>query len=451
MLKKCQSRKPASNLLGSNIRINRMLRDTLVTLMETMNWLQSNLSTSLQILNMQMDLVLSSSSSSRSNIELVLAAADRLDQGSLGLHEKLDTTEQHLRQLVGVELRLRSFPSDYSPPCVLISCTTRFASISLLEDAEKGLGLAKADFVIGSTHKKLLQLFWEGKASYSDTVPNGDTILHKLITGWQQYTYQWDASSWLAWCALIKDLLQNGLLPHHANDCGETPADQMLLKFDIYGRRRDPGQQQATLDICSDILSSGDYWRTWPLTGGIIRTLTIICIMGLGMIIYLKIKITVFDLFGGLLKEKKLKVEVFTQVSWDSQKNIFRHYLERASGYSAGLTLILTGQQVLLYSFYLVTQLVLVLLEQHVKRTARTASDIDQVHKLLPRAQRTLTSSSGIREQVVQRFIDRRKRLKVVAETFLSDELRHALSLTPDTLLGFDAFRTYEAPKAELF
>lgn len=40
--------------------------------------------------------------------------------------------------------------------------------------------------------------------------------------------------------------------------------------------------------------------------------------MGLGMIIYLKIKITVFDLFGGLLKEKKLKVEVFTQVSWDS-------------------------------------------------------------------------------------------------------------------------------------
>lgn len=60
----------------------------------------------------QMDLVLSSSSSSASNIELVLAAADRLDQGSLGLGGKLDTIEQHVKQLVRVELRLRSLPSD---------------------------------------------------------------------------------------------------------------------------------------------------------------------------------------------------------------------------------------------------------------------------------------------------------------------------------------------------
>jgi hypothetical protein len=60
----------------------------------------------------QMDLVLSSSSSSASNIDLVLAAADRLDQGSLGLDGKLDTIEQHLKQLVRVELRLRIFPSD---------------------------------------------------------------------------------------------------------------------------------------------------------------------------------------------------------------------------------------------------------------------------------------------------------------------------------------------------
>jgi hypothetical protein len=58
---------------------------------------------------------------------------------------------------------------------------------------------------------------------------------------------------------------------------------------------------------------------------------------------------------------------------------------------------------------------------------------------------------SGIRELVVQEFIDRRKRLKVVAEAFLSDELRYALSITPDTLLGFDAFRTYEALKASSF
>jgi hypothetical protein len=60
-------------------------------------------------------------------------------------------------------------------------------------------------------------------------------------------------------------------------------------------------------------------------------------------------------------------------------------------------------------------------------------------------------NNSGIRELVVQEFIDSRKRLKAVAETFLSDELRYELSITPDTLLGFDAFRTYQALKTSPF
>jgi hypothetical protein len=70
--------------------------------------------------------------------------------------------------------------------CFTISPHIEFRSVvpldspvfSLLEDTEKGLGSPKADFVIRSTHKKLLQLFREGKAPYSDTLPNGDTILH---------------------------------------------------------------------------------------------------------------------------------------------------------------------------------------------------------------------------------------------------------------------------------
>jgi hypothetical protein len=70
--------------------------------------------------------------------------------------------------------------------CFTISPHIEFRSVvpldspvfSLLKDTEKGLGSPKADFVIGSTHKKLLQLFRERKASYSDTLSNGDTILH---------------------------------------------------------------------------------------------------------------------------------------------------------------------------------------------------------------------------------------------------------------------------------
>lgn len=54
MLNKCKS--TSTKLLGSKIQINRILypvrRDTLMTLLETVNWLQAHLNTSLQILNM---------------------------------------------------------------------------------------------------------------------------------------------------------------------------------------------------------------------------------------------------------------------------------------------------------------------------------------------------------------------------------------------------------------
>lgn len=54
MLNKCKS--TSTKLLGSKIQINRILyplkRDTLMALLETVNWLQAHLNTSLQILNM---------------------------------------------------------------------------------------------------------------------------------------------------------------------------------------------------------------------------------------------------------------------------------------------------------------------------------------------------------------------------------------------------------------
>jgi hypothetical protein len=56
MLEKCRNTTPSNNILGPNIQVNRMLyqfrRDTLIALVETINWLQANLSTSLQMLNM---------------------------------------------------------------------------------------------------------------------------------------------------------------------------------------------------------------------------------------------------------------------------------------------------------------------------------------------------------------------------------------------------------------
>jgi hypothetical protein len=56
MMDKCESSLSTKSFLGSKIQINRMLypfkRDTLVTLLDTMSWLQADLNTSLQILTM---------------------------------------------------------------------------------------------------------------------------------------------------------------------------------------------------------------------------------------------------------------------------------------------------------------------------------------------------------------------------------------------------------------
>jgi hypothetical protein len=80
-----------------------------------------------------------------------------------------------------------------------------------------------------------------------------------LITAWQEYSYQWDACSWLTWRILIKDLLRIGFLPDRVNDYGETPADRIIALFEEFPTKRDLNQQQDTIDICSDFLSSGGH------------------------------------------------------------------------------------------------------------------------------------------------------------------------------------------------
>lgn len=49
---------------------------------------------------------------------------------------------------------------------------------SLLMDAEKELESQAVGATIENIHRKVFELYREGKASYMDTLPNGDTILH---------------------------------------------------------------------------------------------------------------------------------------------------------------------------------------------------------------------------------------------------------------------------------
>ncbi|KAH8704770.1 hypothetical protein BGW36DRAFT_421364 [Talaromyces proteolyticus] len=395
MLEKCQNTTLSNNLLGANIQVNRMLypfrRATLIALMETINWLQANLSTSLQMLNIsmlivsqrQIDLVLSSSSSKASNIDEVLVTVDRLDQGSGTLNGKLDMIEQHIKTV--------------------------------------------------------------------------------LITGWQEYSYQWDSFSWHTWRIFIKDLLRNGLLPDHVNDRGETPADRMIQRFEIFPRKRDLNHQQATIDICSDFLGSGGHmthlalnwrhhqncidfnyysafyrdpsgeknWREYLFEDHSIPLLWKLAE---------KEGIDDIDLPEELLplvNRSKKHLQVLRRKGIDMHQ-----WVDSYTHWPAGLDL-------LLLSGYIGWQTL---------RAACEAGSEDSVKMLIrstrcplgPDAFQVAANhpNSAIREIVIHGLIERRKRLKVLAETFLSDQIRYELGITPDTLLGFDAYGTYQALKA---
>jgi hypothetical protein len=68
--------------------------------------------------------------------------------------------------------------------------------------------------------------------------------------------------------ALVNSLLERGSLPDRVNDGGETPADNLIQYFRGF---MDSYQQQATIEICSDLLHEGGYmthraldWRHHP-------------------------------------------------------------------------------------------------------------------------------------------------------------------------------------------
>lgn len=552
MLEKCRNTRLSNNLLGSNMQVNRMMypfrRATLIALVETINWLQADLSTSLQMLNIsmllvsqsQIDLVLSNSSSCASNIDEVHVAVDRLDQGNGTLSGKLDMIEEHIktvefnllrfkeRHSINPILQLSTLDSPQSSseitgvvlkenqaqceiPRTGCSCTqcnwststyqtgrasesatachhgckhhtenkrvisfikrrsvyTRIISFSvqasltitrgtgcfsitpylnlrmvvpvnspafkLLMDTQEELRSRTAGFIIETTHTKLLQLLQEGKASCSDTLPNGNTVLH-MITSWQVYSYQWESSTWLTWRAFIKDLLRNGFLPDRINDKGETPADRMVRFFDLFPRKRDLSQQRDTLDICSDLLSSGGHMTQMALDSRHYHSIPL----------FWKLAdeegIDDIDLPEELLplvNRSKRHLQVLLR-----KGNNMRPWVDSYTHWPAGLDL-------LLRSGYIGSDTLRAACETGSEESVKMCIRSTRCH-IGPHSFRLAAKhpNTTIRETVIHGLIERRKRLKALAETFLSDEICFELGITPDTLLGFDAHGTYKALKA---
>ncbi|OKP09296.1 hypothetical protein PENSUB_5382 [Penicillium subrubescens] len=119
---------------------------------------------------------------------------------------------------------------------------------SALSGAEKSLKSRDVSAVIKDAQRALFEAFRGGKASKSDALGNGDTILH-VVTRWQGHSYRWDPRSRLTWRSVINSLLQASLSPNRPNDRDQTPADSMIdyigheggdmNKQQVDGRRND--------------------------------------------------------------------------------------------------------------------------------------------------------------------------------------------------------------------
>ncbi|KAL4886177.1 hypothetical protein BJY04DRAFT_178579 [Aspergillus karnatakaensis] len=364
ILQRCTQTNGSKISTRLNRQVNRLLypfrRETLMALMELLDWLQATLNISLQMLMIsmitsnrsQLDLMARSFTSSASNISEILEVTNRLDLSSIGLANKLKLLARQLNQ---VELSIRGTPrlvmaslttasttrqgerndtrnlikctcpyntqptslpweipnAISSPACpvhkneqsivlfskrwminnrifkfsvsaslifrkgaqgLCISPNLQFRPIvlwnspvfGLLRETKKRLRSPVAGIEIEHAQQKLLRLFMNREGAYLDTLPDGNTILHE-ITGWQIHSHLWDDNSWVIWRSLIKAMLQMGLSPNQTNSYGETPVDYMVSFFS------NPCQQQATLNICSDLLNDGGYMtyraldtRHWP-------------------------------------------------------------------------------------------------------------------------------------------------------------------------------------------
>ncbi|KAL2847083.1 hypothetical protein BJX68DRAFT_268382 [Aspergillus pseudodeflectus] len=112
--------------------------------------------------------------------------------------------------------------------------------------------------IIRDTRTALFELFYTGKASLSDTLENGDTIMHAVVQ-WEDTDPCWEPNQWADWRVLIGDLADAGLAPNCVNDQGQTPADLIAASYSRSEGCRNSVNFAQVVDICSDLFARGSF------------------------------------------------------------------------------------------------------------------------------------------------------------------------------------------------
>ncbi|KAL3470051.1 hypothetical protein BJX99DRAFT_240167 [Aspergillus californicus] len=154
---------------------------------------------------------------------------------------------------ISPNLQFRAVVPEDSPAFSLLQSVFR----SYIFDISPMIGKSE----IRRTHQELFELFHTGLASPTDTLENGDTILH-AVTTWQRCNYLWDDEAWADWQAFIGEIIATGVSPGALNDLNMTPAD---IIFQLYeGSRTGPQDLKSprllqTVNLCVKLLERGSY------------------------------------------------------------------------------------------------------------------------------------------------------------------------------------------------
>ncbi|CEN60941.1 hypothetical protein ASPCAL07612 [Aspergillus calidoustus] len=148
---------------------------------------------------------------------------------------------------ISPNLQFRSIVPDNSP------------AFSLLQAAMRRLEMGEhSKSIIRDTRTALFELFYTGKASLTDTLGDGTTIMH-AVASWDGKDRCWAPDQWAEWKSLIRDLAEAGLTPNCVNDQGQTPVDMIAANCDWSEREENPVRFAQLVDVCSELLSRGSF------------------------------------------------------------------------------------------------------------------------------------------------------------------------------------------------
>ncbi|KAL3458406.1 hypothetical protein BJX64DRAFT_224847 [Aspergillus heterothallicus] len=311
-------------------------------------------------------------------------------------------------------------------------------AFSLVHKARWGEMLGGKLSQVQQLHRALFELFYDGRASPTDTLPNGMTLLH-TITRSLFYRPICVGTQPAHWHALLSDLLGAGVFLGATDHYGQTPLDLLLTN---YGVDETGEVSDISVSFCARLSSLGCPFTLY------IPTIKFPQLSGLGGIMWLKGDITIARKCLQLVKEAAARNGVYdTEIPREliplisqSEDDIYSllkgfgtvssDWLDFYAGWPAGLAVLLrNGYSPTVNTLYHAV-------EAHCVPSIQLLLGYDSVQLDFGLLSMAATGrDSHVRKVIVKALAERRRRLNDLAKKHLSDESLASLGLEYGSLL----------------